>query len=200
MLEIQQSVIDDIIPRMKFACNISACKGACCTLAGGTGAPLLDNELEHIERAFPIIKSLLPKEHLESIAQFGLYEGRPGSYTTMCYNNHACVFVFYEDGIARCAFEKAFGEGTLKWKKPISCHLFPIRVSHGTPEHLRYERIAECDDALCRGENESIFLSTFLKEPLVRAFGLIWYKEFQLACDGERKDHERKEASRRIVP
>jgi hypothetical protein len=190
MLEIQKIIIDDTIPRVKFACNLSACKGACCTLAGGTGAPLLDNELEQIERAFPVIKSLLPKEHLESITQFGLYESKSGSYTTMCFNNRACVFVFYEDGIARCAFEKAFGEGKLKWKKPISCHLFPIRVSRGVPEQLRYERIAECGFAIDRGENENILLSNFIKEPLIRAYGLAWYEDFQLTCDWERKDHE----------
>lgn len=186
----RQTTIDETIPRIKFACNLSACKGSCCTLAGGAGAPLLDDELEQIERAFPIIKSSLPKEHLESIAQFGLYEGKPGSYTTMCFNNRACVFVLYEDGIARCAFEKAFGEGTLKWKKPISCHLFPIRVRRGVPEQLRYERIIECDCAIDRGENENIFLSNFLKEPLIRAYGLTWYEDFQRTCDGERKDHE----------
>jgi len=190
MLEKRQTIIDDTIPRIKFACNISACKGACCTLAGGTGAPLLDDELEQIEQAFPIIKSLLPKEHLESIAQYGLYEGRPGSYTTMCFNNRACVFVLYEDGIARCAFEKAFGEGKLKWKKPISCHLFPIRVSRDVPDRLHYERIAECDFAIDRGENENILLSDFLKEPLIRAYGLTWYEELRRLCDWERKDHE----------
>jgi hypothetical protein len=190
MLEIRQTIIDDTIPRIKFACNLSACKGACCTLAGGTGAPLLDDELEQIEHAFPIIKSSLPKEHLESIAQYGLYEGIPGSYTTMCFNNRACVFVLYEDGIARCAFEKAFGDGKLKWKKPISCHLFPIRVSRGVPEQLRYERIIECDFAIDRGENENILLSDFLKEPLIRAYGLTWYEDFQLTSNWERKDHE----------
>jgi hypothetical protein len=98
--------------------------------------------------------------------------------------------VLYEDGIARCAFEKAFGEGKLKWKKPISCHLFPIRVSRGVPEQLRYERIVECDFAIDRGENENIFLSNFLKEPLIRAYGLTWYEDFRLTCDWERKDHE----------
>ncbi len=128
MLEIRQTIIDDNIPHIKFACNLSVCKGACCTLAGGTGAPLLDDELEQIENAFPLVKSLLPKEHLEFIKQFGLYEGESGFYTTMCFNNRACVFVFYEEGIARCAFEKAFKAGKLKWRKPISCHLFPIRV------------------------------------------------------------------------
>ena len=190
MLEKRQTIIDDTIPRIKFACNLTACKGGCCTLAGGTGAPLLDDELEHIERAFPIIKSSLPKEHLETIAQFGLYEGKSGSYTTMCFNNRACVFVLYENGIARCAFEKAFGEGKLKWKKPISCHLFPIRVNRDVPDRLRYERIAECDFALDRGENENILLSDFLKEPLIRAYGLTWYEDFQLTCNRERKDRE----------
>jgi hypothetical protein len=190
MLEIQQAIIDETIPRVKFACNISACKGSCCTLAGGTGAPLLDDELEQIERAFPIIKSSLPREHLESIAHFGLYEGKPGSYTTMCFNTRACVFVLYEDGIARCAFEKAFREGNLKWKKPVSCHLFPIRVSRDVPKRLRYERIAECSPAIDRGENENIFLSNFLKEPLIRIFGLVWYENFQNMCEWEQKDNK----------
>ena len=191
MMEIQKIIIDGIIPRVKFACDLSACKGACCTLAGGTGAPLLDDELGHIERSFPVIKHLLPKEHLETIRQSGLYEGRPGSYTTMCFNNHACVFVFYEHGTARCAFEKAFEDGLLHWKKPVSCHLFPIRVSHGTPEQMRYERIVECDAARDHGMNENIFLSTFLREPLIRAYGLAWYEDFQHTCEWERNDNER---------
>jgi len=188
MVEIGKTIIDDMIPRMKFACNLSLCKGACCTIAGGTGAPLLDDELEQIDQAFPIIKSSLPKEHLESIAQFGLYEGSAGSYATMCFNNRACVFVLYENGGARCAFEKAYFEGTLKWRKPLSCHLFPIRVSRGRTDFLRYERIIECSDALIRGENEYIFLCTFLKEPLIRAFGLAWYEDFQRACKRERNN------------
>ncbi len=189
MLEIRQTIVDESIPQIKFACNLSACKGACCTLEGAKGAPLLDDELEQIESAFPIIKSLLPKEHIEYIAQFGLYEGGPGFYTTICFNNRACVFVLYEDGMARCAFEKAFGEGKIKWKKPISCHLFPIRVNRGVLEHLRYERIKECNFALDRGENEIILLSDFLKEPLIRAFGLKWYEEFLLKYNFERTNH-----------
>jgi Protein of unknown function (DUF3109) len=190
MFEIKNALIDDAIPQIKFACNLSACKGSCCTLAGGTGAPLLDDEIEQIEHAFPIIKSSLPKEHLDAIAQFGLYEGEPGFYTTMCCNHQACVFVLYEDGIARCAFEKTFGEGRLKWKKPLSCHLFPIRVHRGVPDRLRYKRIAECNFALNRGEIENIFLTNFLKEPLIRAFGSEWYEDFQLTCASKRKKHE----------
>ena len=190
MFEIQKTIIDSIIPQVKFACNLSACNGACCTLAGGTGAPLLDDELEHIERSFPVIRSSLPEEHLQTIERSGLYEGKSGSYTTMCFNNRACVFVLYEHGIARCAFEKAFGEGTLNWKKPISCHLFPLRVHRGVPEELRFERIIECDPARDRGMDENIYLSTFLQEPLIRAYGSAWNEEFQQTCAYERNNNE----------
>jgi hypothetical protein len=187
MIEIQKNKVDDNIPKIRFACDTSVCKGACCTLAGGMGAPLLDEELELIDHSFPIIKSYLSQEHLDTIAQFGLYVGDSGSYTTMCFNNQACVFVLYESGIALCAFEKAFIDGKLKWRKPFSCHLFPIRVDHGVIHRLRYERISECDPALDRGEQENIYLSNFLKEPLVRMFGSSWYEDFQLTCEWERK-------------
>ena len=188
MIEIQKTSVEDNIPEIRFACNISACKGACCTLPGGQGAPLLDEELERIEYSFPIIKSYLPQAHLDTIVQFGLFEGEPKAHTTMCFNNRACVFVLYEEGIARCAFEKAFFEGKLKWRKPLSCHLFPIRIDRDITHRLRYERISECDPALNCGEQENIYLSNFLKEPLVRAFGSPWYEDFQFTCEWKRKD------------
>jgi hypothetical protein len=195
MCEVKQVIIDGQIPGIKFACNLSACKGACCTLAGGTGAPLLDEELEQIERSFPLIKDSLSLEHLDTIAQFGLYEGHPGFYTTMCFNNRACVFVVYEDGIARCSFEKAFVERKLKWRKPISCHLFPIRAEYGTQTRLRYQRITECDPALNRGEQEQILLGNFLMEPLIRAFGSSWYNEFKLIYESEHEDPKTEKAN-----
>ena len=108
----------------------------------------------------------------------------------MCFNNRACVFVLYEEGIARCAFEKAFLEGRLKWRKPLSCHLFPIRIDRGMIHRLRYERISECDSALDCGEQKNIYLSDFLKEPLVRAFGSTWYEDFHFKCEWERKETE----------
>lgn len=188
MLEIQQKKVDDIIPKVRFACDITTCKGACCTLSGGMGAPLLNEEIVELERSFPVIKSTLPQEHLDTIVKYGIYEGEPYSYTTRCCNNRACVFVTYEEGIARCSIEKAFIEGKLKWRKPLSCHLFPIRVDRGIIERLRYERIFECNSALYRGEREQVYLADFLKEPLIRAFGISWYMDFQLACVKEQED------------
>jgi hypothetical protein len=189
MIEMNKTVVDETIPRIKFACDLSVCKGACCTLPGGSGAPLLDDELIQLESIFPIVRSSLPPEHLAEIAQYGLYEGIPGSYTTMCFNHNACVFVMYENGIAKCSIEKAFHEGKTQWRKPISCHLFPIRIDRDEIHRLRYERISECDPALDRGEREKIRLSEFLKEPLVRAFGLSWYQDFQLRCSIEQNNN-----------
>ena len=186
MIEIQKTLVEDNIQGIKFACDTSACKGACCTLQGGQGAPLLDEELEWIKHSFPIIKSYLSQAHLDTIMQSGLFEGEPNAYTTMCFDNRACVFVHYDEGIARCAFEKAFFDGKIKWRKPISCHLFPIRIDRGFTRRLRYERISECNPALENGRQENIFLSNFLKEPLVRAFGSAWYEEFLFNCEIER--------------
>jgi hypothetical protein len=197
MFEIRQAVVDDRIAHIKFACDIKACKGACCTLPGGKGAPLLDSETRNIEEAYPIVKSMLPKEHLEAIARSGLHEGEPGSYTTTCYDNRACVFVFYEAGIARCAFERAFGEGKSQWRKPLSCHLFPIRIDDDTPKRLRYEWRGECEPALKRGSEERIFLADFLRDALIRTYGKEWYEEFVKACENKRFNSATEEQSKR---
>lgn len=187
MFEVRQAIVEDSITRIRFACDLLSCKGACCTLPGGKGAPLFDDEIQQLEKAFPIIKSNLPAEHVETIIKNGLFEGVPGSYTTRCFNNQACVFVIYESGIAQCAFERAFWERKITWRKPLSCHLFPIRIDKGLAERLRYEHISECTPALERGKQEQIFLSDFLQDALIRAFGNDWYQEFLQACACNRK-------------
>lgn len=178
MIRIQNIDVDEAILRLQFACNLQVCKGGCCTLKGGKGAPLLDSELQEIKKAYPLIRPYLPPDHIETIEHFGLYEGWPGNYTTTCKNDKDCVFVYYEDTIAKCAFEYAFLKGITSWRKPLSCHLFPIRVDRGVTLRLRYERIAECDKALAHGKHHSIFLTQFLKEALIRSFGQTWYDEF----------------------
>lgn len=190
MITFNNIIIDETIPHIQFACDLQACKGACCTLKGGKGAPLLDSELQEIEKAYPIVRSYLPPEHIETIEENGLYEGWEGNYTTMCRNDRDCVFVFYEGTIAKCAFERAFFDGKISWRKPISCHLFPIRVDRGITLRLRYERIAECDEALKYGNKENIFLVHFLKEPLIRLLGEEWYKKFETFCTTVRQSQE----------
>ncbi|MCX7985160.1 MAG: DUF3109 family protein [Bacteroidetes bacterium] len=175
--------IDEVIPYVKFACDIEQCNGACCTLKGGKGAPLFDSEIFEIERAYPVIESLLPIDHRTTIERYGLYEGTPGNFTTMCVNDQDCVFVYHDGPVAKCAFERAYLNGQIQWRKPLSCHLFPIRVDRGTFTRLRYEWIGECEPARVKGERESFYLSTFLRESLIRLYGKQWYEYFEKFCD-----------------
>jgi hypothetical protein len=176
MVIIGEISVDNSVSETRFACDLNACKGACCTFPGGRGAPLNDNEVSEIAQAFPIMKDYLPAVHLETIEQEGLIDGEPGNYATQCVDGKACVFVYYDGDIAKCAFERAFYEKKTTWPKPISCHLFPIRIRKEGKE-IQYEYFSECVPALARGEKEDIPLHRFVSAPLERAFGMIWYQQ-----------------------
>lgn len=178
--------VDDHIAMARFACDLNRCRGACCTMPGARGAPLREEELEEIEKAYPTVRKYLSFRHKDTIEERGLVQGRKGDYTTQVVQNQACVFAFFENGIAKCSFEKAYQNNEIGWRKPISCHLFPVRVSPGTPERLRFESIAECQPAIERGIQEHIWLSEFLRTSLTRAFGEKWYEEFREFCESKR--------------
>jgi hypothetical protein len=179
MQSIENIIVDKELLGVRFACDLAKCRGACCTLEGGRGAPLMDDEVEQIYRFFPVVEKYLPAAHLAIIEQEGLVEGIPGSFATICHENRACVFVYYDNSVAKCAFELAFLNGESSWRKPVSCHLFPLRVRPGTMPALRYEPIRECEPAVDRGESENIRLADFLRESLSTAFGQAWYAQLQ---------------------
>ena len=182
----EKPLIGDDIASVKFACDLARCMGACCTMPGARGAPLREEELEEIEKAYPIVRKYLSFRHKDTVEERGLVQGRKGDYTTQVVQSQACVFAFFENGIAKCAFEKAYQNNEIGWRKPISCHLFPIRVSPGVPERLRFECIAECQPAIERGTKEHVWLSEFLRNSLTRAFGENWYEQFQKYCKTRR--------------
>ena len=177
MLTIDNISVEEKIAGVHFACDLEACKGACCTLKGGRGAPVSDEEVDQIFKAYPVIKKYLSAEHREWIEHNGLVEGVPGYYATQCVREEACVFVHYENGIAKCSFEKAFHKKEIQWRKPLSCHLFPIRASYGATPQLKFEFLAECEPAFRKGEREGSRLYKFLESVLVRAFGSEWYSK-----------------------
>lgn len=176
MFIIGEISVDPSVSGTKFACDLDSCKGACCTFQGGRGAPLSDEELQEIERAYPVVKEYLPAEHIAVIERNGLIDGKPGDYATQCVDGKACVFVYYDGSIAKCAIEKAFYEKKVVWQKPISCHLFPIRIRKDGKE-IHYEYFSECVPALNKGIRENIELHRFVAAPLERAFGVSWTKE-----------------------
>ena len=144
------------------------------------------SKVEEIRKAFPLVKGYLREASLRILETQGLVEGTPGDHTTPCVGNRECVYVYFDEGVARCSFERAFLEGAIRWRKPISCHLFPIRVRRFGGDFVRYEEIAECAPGRSRGARERVRLCDFLQEPLIRRFGRRWYESFLLEChEGE---------------
>ena len=182
MFIIGKVIIEESVAHARFACDLQQCKGACCTMPGGRGAPLQDEEVAELEQAYPYAKQYLSEKSIQAIEQHGMYEGTDGGYATSCVDDRDCVFVFYEENIARCSLEKAFRDGKTNWQKPLSCHLFPIRISAGESARVRYETIAECIPGRTLGQHNDIPLYEYLKEPLVRKFGQSWYENFHAEC------------------
>lgn len=185
MIKVGEILLDDKITEIQFECDLSQCKGACCTMPGTFGAPLEDSEIQIMHELLPIIMKYLPDDHLEEIAKRGSYQGEPGRHSTRCVTDKACVFVAYENAIAKCAFDKAYFSGETTWHKPISCHLFPLRYDRAIVPSMRFESISACHSALNKGEENETQLVDFLENALVRAFGEAWYREFRAHCHVE---------------
>jgi hypothetical protein len=161
---------------VEFACDLSICKGACCTMPGGRGAPVLRSEIPELERVFPIVKKYLPAVALQTIEDHGIWQIElDGTYTITTVGRKECIFVHWEGDIAFCGIQKAFRNGEITgFEKPISCHLFPVRIYPEEKENMHficYEEIDECEGGRVRGEKERIPLLEFLQHPLARALG-----------------------------
>ena len=162
MIQVEDKIISLDIFEKYFVCDLNACKGACC-IEGDAGAPLLDEEERILEDIYEKVKPYMSKE---------------GDLTTTLVNNKECSFVIFENGIAKCSIEKAYNDGVIDFKKPISCHLFPIRIKEYRDfDAINYEEIKTCEAACECGSELEIPLYTFLKEPLIRKYGVGWYKE-----------------------
>lgn len=175
MVIIGDITVDDAVTTERFSCDLAKCKGACCTLEGGRGAPLLDDEKKLVERHAPATRKYLSPRHLAVLDRAGPVDGFPGWFATTCVDDRACVFVSYDGDIARCAFELAFRNGEIPWRKPVSCHLFPLRYSGGSAGVLRYEKIPECSAGREKGEADDTRLHDFLKDAITRRFGPDWH-------------------------
>ncbi len=176
---IDNVVIEGNLLNRKFSCDLLKCKGACCSLPGGRGAPLLDDEIEEIRSALPQVIPILGTVNKLVLEREDFFEGERGNYATTCIDDEDCVFVYRENGIAKCALEKAFNEGKTTFRKPISCHLYPIRVNKFGGDSLRYHEIPECRPAVKKGEDENTGVIEFLKSALVRQYGEEWYRKLE---------------------
>jgi hypothetical protein len=190
MLIIGEVLVEEAVATERFACDLARCRGACCTLEGARGAPLLDEEKAMVEQALPAVSKYLSGESLAAIRRKGPVEGYRGNYATTCIGERDCVFVMYDGDVAKCSIEHAFNRGEVSWRKPVSCHLFPLRYSGSAPGLLRYESIPECSAGRERGAEEGTGLREFVREALLRRFGAPWVDEM------ERKASAGEESSR----
>ena len=182
MFVLGHAVIDEDVKTARFSCDTAVCKGACCVLPGARGAPLDDCELDDLRRSVPAALPYLPRQSVALIEALGPVEGVPGDHATRCVGDRECVFVYQEQDIARCALERAYLDGHTGWRKPISCHLFPLRVRRWGEHYLRYEQIPECAGGRKRGQAEDVRLVDFLKDPLTRAYGEPFYERLVREC------------------
>ena len=188
MLLHENVLISFDVLQKEFVCNLSACKGACC-VEGDYGAPLFKEELPIIEQDLDKIKPYLSKESIELLETKGFHEkDGEGELATTCLPKGECVFVINEDGMHKCGIEKAHEAGKTDFKKPISCHLYPIRISEvGDYEALNYHKWDICSAACKLGKSLEVPIYLFLKEPLERKYGKEWFAELETIVE-ETKD------------
>ena len=186
MLLIDDVLVTDELKETYFACNLTACKGECC-VQGDAGAPLLEEEISILEDYIDEILPFMEEAGKTVIKEMGVYEyDSDGEYVTPLVADADCAFVYKENGMSLCAIEKAWLEGKIKYQKPISCHLYPIRLSKvGDYTAVNYHKWSICKSALKHGRTHGEPLYKYLKAPLLRQFGAEWYEKLCIAMERE---------------
>lgn len=189
MVEIGRTLLSQDIFEQHFVCDIIKCKGACC-IEGDSGAPLTDEEAALIEQEYPNFKELLPIHHKSEVTKQGFSViDSDGDVVTPLVDNRQCAYSYYNDqGILKCAIEKAYFDGKSKFRKPISCHLFPIRITEYKHfDAVNYQELDICKPGVACGKSQKVPLYKFLKEPLILKYGEEWYGELEMAAEHLRK-------------
>jgi hypothetical protein len=185
MIEIGKTIVSLDVLESKFCCDLDQCKGACC-VDGDSGAPLIQEEAKNIEDLYPLFEEFLSDENKNEIARqgFSLIDS-DGDLVTPIIGNNECVYTFVdENGITKCAIEKAFFTKNTSFRKPVSCHLFPIRITeYKRFDGVNYEKLKICKPGRVCGKSNSLPLWQYLKEPLIRKYGEDWYGELKLVSE-----------------
>lgn len=187
MFQIGKTIVSEEIIEKDFVCNLSACKGACC-IDGEAGAPLYKEETDILKEIYPKIKPFLREEGIKAIEEQGTFvTSEFGDFETPLINGADCAYVIFDEKrTALCAIEEAYNQGEISWKKPISCHLYPVRVKdYSEFSAVNYERWDICDDACALGKELQVPIYKFVKEALIRKFGKDWYMELETLANAK---------------
>lgn len=183
MIEIDGNLISEDILLEHFACDIAACKGICC-VEGNSGAPLDLEEVDELEREFPAYKKYMTNEGIAAIeAQGFMVIDSDGDLTTPLVNDAECAYTYSQDGVTLCAIERAWLNGECNFQKPISCHLYPIRLINfkNGAVGLNYHRWSVCRSACSNGKKLGIPIYKSLRSAIVRRFGEEFYTTLEAA-------------------
>lgn len=185
MIKVGDVLVSDDIKSVEFVCHLEKCKGACC-VEGDLGAPLEEDELQVMKEIQSKVKPYLTKEGKEAIREQGPYIlDEDGDYSTPTITGRECAYAHYDkEGVLKCGIEQAYLDGKIGFRKPISCHLYPIRITRKKDfEAVNYHKWGICSAACAYGKSLKVPLYKFLKEPLVRKYGQDWYDELVKAIE-----------------
>lgn len=184
MIIIENVMASEEIRDICFSCDLSSCKGSCC-VEGDAGAPLEEEEISRLEDYIESIFPFMTEAGIREVRRSGVFDyDMHGQLVTPLVDGRECVFVYFSDGIARCAMEAAYRAGKIPFAKPVSCHLYPIRIiKTGDTDGLNYHRWYICEAARKKGKEEGTRLYMFLKEALIRKYGEIWYEKLLKAVE-----------------
>jgi len=188
MFQLQKTIVSEEILEKDFVCNLSACKGACC-VDGDAGAPLTQEETQILADIYPKVKPFLRKEGIAAIEAQGTHViGSDGELETTLIDGKDCAYVIFDNKTALCGIEQAYNQGEVSWKKPVSCHLYPIRVKEYSDfSAVNYHKWHICSDACALGAELQVPVYKFVKEALVRKFGIDWYEELEKVAEDLKK-------------
>ena len=178
MIQIDDKLISEDLFSEEFVCNLAKCKGICC-VEGDAGAPLDEDETKILDEIYPKIKPYLRPEGIQAIEEQGTYTlDFEGDLVTPLVNNAECAYVIFDEkGYTKCAIEKAYEDGVIDWQKPISCHLYPIRITeYSNFSAINYHEWDICSDACTLGKELGVKVYQFLKKPLIRKYGEEFYQ------------------------
>lgn len=189
MIKVGEVLVSDDIGSVEFVCNLEKCKGACC-IEGELGAPLEDDELPIMKEIQSKIKPYLTADGLKEIQRQGPYVlDEDGDYSTPTIKGRECAYAHYDaNKVLKCGIEEAYNDGVIKFQKPISCHLYPIRITKKKNfEAVNYHKWGICSDACSFGRSLEVPLYQFLKTPLIRKYGEKWYEDLVEAIEATPK-------------
>ena len=188
MLRIKDTLISMDVLEKHFICDLAKCKGACC-VKGDSGAPLEDEELPVMEEILPKVKPFLREEGIKAIEEQGPYMiDMDDDFVTPLIEGNECAYVVFENGIAKCGIEKAYNVGAIGFRKPLSCHLYPVRLKkYSDFTAVNYDKWDICEPARDLGQKEQVPVYKFLEESLIRRFGNDWMRHLKIAAETLKK-------------